>query len=225
MIGLIFATRREAAPFLALSRSEPLDDGPWPLYEITLAAPVLVAVSGMGKIAAAAACQHLIREQRVSRVINAGVCGALQTGETFQPGALFEIVTVVEGDHGTKDRAAPEEHCPGTWSARLPKARLVTCDRPVFDAGHRLRLAAKGDLADMEGAAVARVAALFRTPWTLIKAVTDGAGAGDRETLLYNLDRVSKILADHLWKEIGFRCQEIKDPRRLSPGSSSNANL
>lgn len=207
MIGLIFATRREAEPFLAVSRSAPLDDGPLPLYEIALAAPVRVAVSGMGKIAAAAACQYLIREKGVSHVINAGVCGALQTGEAFRPGALFEIVSVVEGDHGTKDRAAPEEHCPATWFARLPKARLVTCDQPVFDAGHRRRLAAKGDLVDMEGAAVARVAALFNTPWILIKAVTDGAGEGDRETLLNNLGRVSKILADHLWKEIGVRFQ------------------
>ncbi len=207
MIGLIFATRREAEPFLALSRSAPLDDSLLPLFEITLAAPARLVVSGMGKIAAAAACQYLIREQRVSHVINAGVCGALQTGEIFQPGAIFEIVSVVEGDHGTKDRAAPEEHNPGTWSAHLPKARLVTCDLPVFDAGRRLRLAVKGDLVDMEGAAVARVAALFHTPWTLIKAVTDGAGAGDRETLRHNLDRISKILADHLWQEIGFRFQ------------------
>jgi nucleoside phosphorylase len=63
-------------------------------------------------------------------------------------------------------------------------------------------LASKGDLVDMEGAAVARVADLFGTPWTLIKAVTDNAGPTGRNTLLSNLSAVSSELARFLWSQM-----------------------
>lgn len=205
MIGLIFATFQEAEPFLSISRATTLDAGPFHLHETRPAGSLCVAVSGMGKIAAATACQYLIREKGVSHVINAGVCGALRTGDDFSPGAFFRITSVVEGDHGTEAQAAPVELCPCDWPDHLAEARLVTCDQPVFGSRQRQALSARGDLVDMEGAAVARVAACFETPWTLIKAVTDRAGPKDRSTLLNNLRPVSAALADFLWREIGLR--------------------
>lgn len=201
-IGLIFATAREAEPFLEISRAVSLDDPVFTLYDIDPEMPVRVAVSGMGKIAAAAACQYLICEYGINHVVNAGVCGALKTGENFQPGRMFRITAAVEGDHGTEAHAAPEVRCPTVWAAQLPAARLVTCDRPVFENRRRRELASQADLVDMEGAAVARVAELFSIPWTLIKAVTDGAGPSDRPTLLNNLAAVSTTLARFLWSYI-----------------------
>lgn len=208
-IGLIFATLQEAEPFLEISRAAPLDDTVLTLYDIGPDIPALTVVCGMGKIAAAAACQYLIREHDVGHVINAGVCGALRTDKNFQPGHIFRIATVMEGDHGTEGQAAPEILCPTHWAEQLPWARLVTCDQPVFDTQRRRQLAAKGDLVDMEGAAVARVADLFGTPWTLIKAITDNAGPAARNTLLNNLSAVSSAMARFLWSQMAASGQGL----------------
>lgn len=199
---MIFATSREAEPFLDISRAARLDDAVLTLYDIGPDIPALAVVCGMGKIAAASACQYLIREHDVGHVINAGVCGALRSDENFQPGHIFRITAVVEGDHGTEGHAAPEIRCATDWAGQLPGARLVTCDQPVFDTRRRRVMASKGDLADMEGAAVARVADLFGAHWTLIKAVTDNAGPADRNTLLSNLAAVSSQLARFLWSQM-----------------------
>jgi adenosylhomocysteine nucleosidase len=203
MIGVLFATGEEAQPFLTLGRAVSLDATPLPLYEIGLRTGVLVTVSGVGKVAAAIACQMLIREYQCIRVINAGACGALNAHKAFQPGSIHGIDTVLEGDHSYKDKAGQTLSCPQAWRpAMLPAARLVTCDQPVFDQLRRDALAATADLVDMEGAAVARVAELFNTPWTLIKGVTDTAGPGERQNLQRNLPRVCGEMAKILWQEI-----------------------
>jgi adenosylhomocysteine nucleosidase len=203
MIGVLFATVEEAQPFLNLGRAVPLDATPLPLYEIGLRPAVMVAVSGAGKVAAAIACQMLIREYQCTRVINAGACGALKADKPFQPGSIYGIDTVLEGDYSYKDKAAQTLSCPRAWRpAKLPAARLVTCDQPVFDQLRRAALAATADLVDMEGAAVARVAELFNTPWTLIKGVTDTAGPGDRQSLQRNLPLVCGAMAKVVWQEI-----------------------
>jgi adenosylhomocysteine nucleosidase len=84
----------------------------------------------------------------------------------------------------------------------LPPARLVTCDIPVFDSQRRRALAGKGDLVDMEGAAIARVAAMFEISWTMIKGVSDAAGPTDRNVLLNNLKMVSQKIGDYLHEHL-----------------------
>ncbi len=198
MIGLIFATSFEARPFLSAHRAIRLDQWPFPVYRIAAKPCLLVAISGMGKVAAAAACQTLIRELKVNEILNAGACGALQDGKAYQPGALFCVASAVEGDHHVFDKPPLPLISDGSPVWDLPSVRLVTCDTPVFDTNLREQLSAGADLVDMEGAAIARVAVMFDTPWTLLKGVTDAAGPTDRDTLAKNLTRVSEKIADFL---------------------------
>jgi nucleoside phosphorylase len=86
------------------------------------------------------------------------------------------------------------------WDQRA--ARLVTCDRPVFNDDDRRALSATADLVDMEGAAIARVAAMYQVPWTMIKGITDAAGPQDRASLNANLGTVSEKIGDVLWEKL-----------------------
>jgi adenosylhomocysteine nucleosidase len=202
MIGLIFATMAEAVPFLAQSQAAQIADKPFRFFKVPTQPALLVTVSGMGKVAAALACQTQIREFKADEIINAGVCGALHSGSGIALGALFCIATAVEGDHEVFGEPPKAIISDGKidWDQRA--ARLVTCDRPVFNADERQALSAAADLVDMEGAAIARVAAMYQVPWTMIKGVTDTAGPQDRASLNANLTKVSEKIGDILWEKL-----------------------
>lgn len=202
MTGLIFATKMEAGPFLSASQTVLIEKTPIPIYQIDSMPWLHVAISGMGKVAAAAACQFLIRELKSVEIINAGAAGALVSGKRYIPGALFCVTSTVEGDHERLGKNPQPLLSDGRMDLDLPPARLVTCDIPVFDSQQRKVLAEKGDLVDMEGAAIARVAAMFKIPWTMIKGVSDAAGPTDRDVLMGNLKMVSHKIGDYLHKHL-----------------------
>ncbi len=196
MIGVVFATHREARPFLARSGAKAVASAPFALYRLDTL-PVWVAVSGMGKVSAALAVQMLIRERHCRRILNAGICGALVDRHDLAPGNVFRISAVSEGQPGpgTPSDAAL---CSGDLWQELPQARLVTVEQPVFDPNVRRRLAAWGELVDMEGAVIAWVAHLYGVPWDIIKGITDMAGHGGQAHLHDNLATVSENIAEHL---------------------------
>ena len=202
MIGVTFATMAEAGPFLELSRAVQVDAQPFRVFQVPLQPTLLVTISGMGKVAAALACQFQIREFKAREIVNAGACGALQSGPGYAPGAVFCIATAVEGDHEVLGEPQQSIISDGKidWDQRA--ARLVTCDRPVFDSRRRIELSAVADLVDMEGAAIARTAALYQVPWTMIKGITDAAGHTDRATLKANLPMVSEKIGEILWDKL-----------------------
>jgi adenosylhomocysteine nucleosidase len=202
MTGLIFATKMEAGPFLSASQTVSIEKRPIPIYQVESLPWLHVAISGMGKVAAAAACQFLIREFKSVEIINAGAAGALVSGRRYTPGSLFCVTSTIEGDHelfGNNPRPLLSD---GVTDWDLPPARLVTCDIPVFDSQRRKVLAQKGDLVDMEGAAIARVAAMFNTPWSIIKGISDAAGPTDRDVLMGNLKMVSQKIGDYLHEHL-----------------------
>jgi adenosylhomocysteine nucleosidase len=202
MTGLIFATKMEAGPFLAAAPTVRIKEGPIPIYYVDSMPWLHVAISGMGKVAAATACQFLIRELKSVEIINAGAAGALVSGKRFAPGSLFCVTSTVEGDHELLGKNPQPLLSDGRTDWDLPAARLVTCDVPVFDSHRRDALAEKGDLVDMEGAAIARVAAVFETPWTMIKGISDSAGPTDRDVLMGNLKMVSQKIGDYLHEHL-----------------------
>jgi adenosylhomocysteine nucleosidase len=202
MTGLIFATKMEAGPFLSASQTALIEKGPIPIYQIDSMPWLHVAISGMGKVAAAAACQFLIRELGSVEIINAGAAGALVSGRRYTPGSLFCVTSTVEGDHELLGKNPQPLLSDGLTDLDLPPARLVTCDIPVFDSQRRKALAEKGDLVDMEGAAIARIAAMFEIPWTMIKGISDAAGPTDRSVLMDNLKMVSRKIGGYLHEHL-----------------------
>jgi nucleoside phosphorylase len=205
MIGVIFATVKEAEPFLHHTCARQIAGGPFALFTAELfkaKSPCLTIISGMGKIAAAVAAHRLIDSYHARRLINAGICGALVERPDLSIGAVVCITSAVEGDREEMGQAPTPEKCASRGFADLSPARLVTCDRPVFDLLRKQELAVLGDVVDMEGAAVARVAAMFKRPCSLIKGVSDFAEGADRRRLAQNLTGVSFRLAEAL--EIGL---------------------
>jgi adenosylhomocysteine nucleosidase len=202
MIGVIFATTAEARPFLTLSGARQVEQTPFDLYQVAGKPLLLIAVSGVGKVSAAVTCHALIREYGVTEVLNAGACGALRSGPGFKPGRLLCVTSAVEGDLEVMGKSPDPLISDGRMDWDLPAVRLVTNDRPVFQERQRKALAAVADLADMEGAAIARVAAIYNTPWAMIKGVTDTAGANDRLVLKKNLPLVSESIGKYIWEQL-----------------------
>ncbi|MGE5255899.1 MAG: hypothetical protein ACM3KE_04470 [Hyphomicrobiales bacterium] len=200
MIGIVFATAAEALPLLELGRFKDLATNPFQL----MASPVVahrVVISGMGKVSAALATQWLIREHAPSRVVHAGICGALGDPRNFAPGEILRVTLASEGRPGP---GIPAEAvaCAGDLWPELRPATLVTVERPVFDDALRAELLPYGELVDMEGAVVARVARLHGVPCSIIKGISDHAGGQDRAILESRLPAVSTDLAEILWKEL-----------------------
>lgn len=209
MIGLIFATRTEADPFLEWSRAVCVNESPLTVFQVPSHPHLFVTISGMGKVAAAVACHSQITELKVGEVINAGVCGALQGGVHFAPGRLYCVTSAAEGDHAIQDKASRPLMSDGRIDWDLPAARLVTCDRPVFNVEKRDALSSSGDLVDMEGAAIARVAAMYGVPWSMVKGITDAAGPHDRAELKRNLTQVSEKVCRILWQEFRSSVDDV----------------
>ena len=204
MIALVAATLREARPLIdALAAVE----APGAVFS-TWKAEVGIGdrrhrlrllVSGVGKVAAAAATAGLLNGKQIHRLINFGACGALLDHPDLTPGTLCQVGRAVEGDRlDMGDSPAQAVACRQVATTGLVPVDLVTVDRPVFDAERRLILATLGQVVDMEGAAIARTAAWYGVPCTLLKGITDPAGEGDRHRLQANLDQVAAALAQKL---------------------------
>jgi nucleoside phosphorylase len=199
--ALLYATPLEAAPLLAALAHVPATTGQEGVF---LAGDVIVAFSGMGLVPARAMAAHLAEEWGVRRIVNVGVAGSLtdalavgnvvQVSETFGPDPARDGVRL----HGF---AVAE---PGLRAG----ARLLSRDLPVFDAELRTRLSAQADLVDMEGHAVADECARRDVECLIFKTVSDDAT--DRATLLANLDRASRRMADFVLGHLStFRSRSL----------------
>lgn len=202
MIGLVFATRTEAMPFLTLSDAVQVSETPFRVYRTDRNPTLRIIISGMGKVAAAAAGQALILSHNASCMVNAGACGALKDLPELAVGQVLQISSAVEGDHNVMGKRPTPIACRTTRWRDLQTARLVTCDRPVFDVQRRNACAKLGEVVDMEGAAIARVADWYCLPCEMIKGVTDGAQPTHREILLENLKRISEQIGNVLWNAL-----------------------
>lgn len=198
MIGVLFATLQEAEPFLEMVLAEPTTRVKLSVYNGRLPSPgnrtIRAGIMGMGPDAAEWAARSFLEDYPVKALVNAGICGALGNGPPFAPGSTFTVSHVLPEPSYANSDAGSTALYSGPW-ADLPKARLVTVNKPVFDSGRRYELSKFGDLVDMEGAAVAQAADLFGIPCCMIKGVTDMADKGERERLQQNVNLVSRRIA------------------------------
>lgn len=204
MVGIVYATRREADPFLSQAPVEPLGTQPFLMFQTADArfTPCLTVISGMGKVAASLAATHLVLAHRVTMLISAGLCGRLVRGNCGSVGDIFRVSTAVEGDCDRFGHTEQAVACDARWFSELKPARLVTNDRPVFDDVWRGQLAGIGELADMEGASVARVANLYGIPCAMIKGISDTADETGRQDVARHIDWVSGRIAAALVREL-----------------------
>ena len=138
-------------------------------------------VTGIGKVAASVALtRELSTGPAVTRIVNIGTAGALHDHHLpVGHEGLFVPSAVVEHDISSTELRAMGYPIVDRWE--LPDGDgtvLATGDTFVADPVRRAELAAGADLVDMEGAAIAHVAAAFGVPCRLVKVVTDGADEG-----------------------------------------------
>lgn len=155
---------------------------------------VEVLVTGVGKTAAATALtRHLMTcaDLRDVELVNLGTAGALRDDVD----GLFEVGTVINHDISAEALRAfgydPRE--------RLVVGRgdtvLASGDVFVSDPAVRARLASQAQLVDMEGYAVAYVAAELGVPLRMVKHVSDNADEGALDWLQL-VDRSARVLGD-----------------------------
>lgn len=166
--------------------------------------PVLAAVSGVGKVAAAHAAGVLLGEGARGLLV-VGTCGALARG--LAPGDLFHCTTAFQVDLAVREgrQVVPDPAWLKAWQAVSPAAEgwFLTADRPVVTPWRRLRLARafRGPcVAEMETGAVGAVAAAAGVPWAALRVVTDLAGPGTRLRFRQNYPTMGGRPADTLVK-------------------------
>jgi adenosylhomocysteine nucleosidase len=159
-------------------------------------APVLHV--GVGKVQAAVGLAHHLAEltDPPHLIVNLGTAGGLRA----QPiGSVVEVAVVHQHDfdRDTASSFVGRELAGGPLRLDAPPgtvARLATGDRIVTDDVDRRRLAVDADLVDMEGYAIAAVAARFGVPVRIVKVVSDSADEGARtswaETLRHGSERL-----------------------------------
>lgn len=153
-----------------------------------------VLVTGLGKTAAAVALtRHLAARDDLADLVlvNLGTAGALHD----HVDGLFEVGTVINHDLSAEAIRAlgydPRERIvvgPG-------ETVLASGDVFVTDPVVRARLAEQAELVDMEGYAVAYVAAELGVPCRLVKHVSDQADEGAMDWVSL-VDRSARVLGE-----------------------------
>ncbi len=164
---------------------------------------VMVVVTGVGKVNAAAGTQFAI-QSGAERLVNIGVCGGFE--ESMHVGDVYEVEKAVQYDfdlsevNGTEvgvlnGRVSPYFEL--ETRGRYPKRILGSGDR--FTNGEEdfpLLRRLKVGLRDMEGAAIAQVAEAAGVPLYSIKCVTDTIGPNATGQYRENLVRCLAILKE-----------------------------
>ncbi len=153
-----------------------------------------ILITGMGKVnAASALAATLARGPLPSVVVNLGTAGALRPGLT----GTYEVSRVIQHDLDTdllRELTGLTVGAPLTLGGDGPV--LATGDQFVAEATARARLAARAELVDMEGYAVASTARMFGVPVRLVKQVSDDAGDGAARTWRESVDDCARALAE-----------------------------
>lgn len=163
----------------------------------------------VGCEAACVATMAAIQRLQPDLIINSGTCGAFrkngaEIGDVYLSNAVMFHDRRVPGDDawGTQalgnypvfDRAAEIAQALGYKMGKVTTGSsldLQPCDAQIIEEN-------KGELKDMEGAAVAFVCSLYQIPVLLIKSVTDlcDSGAETYEEFSRNLAMASRAVAE-----------------------------
>lgn len=193
MTAFIFATEREARPFLKRyerGRFEGLREG-----DTVQDDAIVVSVTGVGKIKAALRTERLLHAEHVARIIHPGTCTALT--DAYQAGQIVGISQVFEGDRIELSTPSYPRMPLDVLFDELPTGTLVTQDHTPQETSEQTYWQRIAELSDMTGYAVAYVAATYGIPCHIVKIVT-GQMFNPDANLLRTLDRAYESLAGFL---------------------------
>ncbi len=172
---------------------------------------LLFAHSGWGKTATAAACQHLIDSYHPRLIINLGTCGGLEGHAQVSEVLLAEETAMYDVVESMSDYTAALERyrtrADLSWlTTPLPqgvrKARIVSADQDIQTQNYDLIADIfQAPAADWESAAFAWTAAKNKTPWLVLRGVSDLVSK-EKSEAYHNVqlwrERTGRIMADLL---------------------------
>lgn len=215
MTAFFAAEPEEASTLREALEVQEILEAPFPLHQ---APGVLVAETGVGKVAAASAVAYVLARFAPQESYFLGVAGALDpslraldlllaekavqwdvdlTSFGREPGETAFGVRFFPSDPALLGRA---ERAAESLGFPLRRGVVATGDRFLADREEARRLAGLhgAQAVEMEGAAALMVAWRFRHPMALVRVVTDGAGeeaARDFQAFLQGASRRLGLLA------------------------------
>lgn len=149
---------------------------------------LIIYQTGIGKVSAAGATQHLIDSHSPDFIINLGIAASISSALEIFDTAISNKFVQWDFNSGFMDR--PENWHPEYKNSLLmtklppgfPETELITAtgDSFVSDKEVKETLSNRGfHLCDMEGGAIAQVCAKSGVPFVLLKGISDvGEGTG-----------------------------------------------
>lgn len=193
--GMVIAIGEELQGVLsAFGRVEKKETGAFDVYFVRHGdCEIVIAVSGAGEIAAAAATQYLISKYAVQAVLNFGFVGALNENLKCQQIVLVSDVVHYDFDTSLIDNVEVGKYLEYPEVAIKPYGDLVSKTAFAFPSIEKVRLASgdkfiaekekkewladtfAAEICDMEGAAIILTANRNKIPSLSIKIVSDNA--------------------------------------------------
>lgn len=174
---IIMATFIEAKPFIERMPFTSLDQTPFPVFQHE---DMILVISGMGKVNAAAATTFGCITYNPDHVLNCGAAGA--TGLSASLGEIFQIGTAIEYDGFGLRTVTPPTYTPEILPG-FQTATIATQDIPVIEKNHRVTISRSAALVDMEASAIIQVCRKFQTPCYLFKFVSDTPNHPDERNI------------------------------------------
>ncbi|MFB6098406.1 MAG: 5'-methylthioadenosine nucleosidase [Salinibacter sp.] len=196
MLGIVFATSEEAAPFVeqyAAGRVDDLDEG-----QPIRVGDVVLTVTGPGKIKATLGTEQFLQRYDLNAIVHAG--GATALSDEHDVAALVGATFVLEGDRVALDTPVYPRMPLDSPFDLSTEGTLVTQDH-VDDEDPEARSYWEriADVRDDTGYAVAYVAAQHGTTCHIVKGITGHIGAdSDPGARRDAYEAVASFLHDHV---------------------------
>ncbi|MCX7769459.1 MAG: 5'-methylthioadenosine/S-adenosylhomocysteine nucleosidase [Proteobacteria bacterium] len=199
-IGLIFALKKEAKPFLdknyILIREEPYKTFKGNIDDIE----VFLTLSGLGKVRASSCTQHLIENYDIDFIVNAGSCGGICP--KFKLGDVLLASLCIEYDfkslrEGTPSIPVNNFFLSKTNILNIPLAVLGSADSNADSEEKKNYLHSMGiQIADWEGTAVLKTCLKNKKEAVIMKVITDSSSKNFEQEFLNNINKFSYKLAE-----------------------------
>ena len=197
MIGIICAMDVEAKRVIDEYELTKLSHEKFDVYG---SSDMVLVISKIGKIYAAAGTQFLLEHFDIDVIVNIGLAGGLNPG--YHLGKVFlassveqhDVYLPWDGEHldylkkpiNLIDQSAVLQFL--QHEDDFEWGRVLTGDQFIDDAETCKKLAEKGDIVEMEAFAIASVCKVYKTPCIVIKTISDNADDDARDTFGENVD-------------------------------------
>ncbi len=192
MLAYIFATLREAGPFIQKLQPNNLNTLKTHRFtEITIKnIKRVISLCGIGIESARKNIQAIREQYPITEVLNIGICGTVK--DELPINSLYTVSETFYWPD--KEKGVYKSNL--KLFKNLKEVKLATCKEPIFNTELRKKISKYGDIVDMEGAAIAQKCEEYAISYSFLKGVSDKADVGHKKILYQNIDKLAQKMAD-----------------------------